>query len=174
RGNAVPLLFARVLGCTTCDVSGVAVARVGVRRPGIVGLSSIKISGNTLGIGVVTDSYSSSSAGTFTGATPTYGRGSLMSNGDITLSGNTVINGDARPGVAKTVSVGGNATVTGPTQPLAAPLSYPMLPAGTYATANHDTNIPGPYPDDKRNFNTGNGSVSLSAGNYYVNDFVVG
>ncbi len=53
--------------------------------------------------------------------------GDVGSNGDITLSQNSTVHGDATPGVGGTISVLGNATVTGSTVSATAPFDMPPL-----------------------------------------------
>ena len=172
RGNAVPLLFAQILGRASSDVTVTAIARVKARRPGIVGLDSVTMRGSA-GVGNVTDSFRSK-AGALTGTTTTYGRGSIQSNGDISLTGNTRIYGDVRPGVGRTVSITGGASVTGSTSPLAKPLDYPAATAGTYATANDNANLPRPQFETDGDFISGSATSTVPAGNYYVKDLHVG
>src|SRR5205814_3181465 len=59
-------------------------------------------------------------------------KGSIASNGDISLTNFARVNGDARCGVGKTTSAGGSTVVHGLKARLAKPLSYPSvtLPAG--------------------------------------------
>src|SRR5207237_6875628 len=94
---------------------------------GVVGLNSISMGGNT------STSYWSSS-----GAVTAGPYGSIASNGSITLSGSTYVNGDAR---APTVN-GASGRVAGSTQPLATPMSFPNGDAGTYATVNDNAVVP--------------------------------
>jgi Flp pilus assembly protein TadG len=85
RGNAISLSLASVVGQSTCDVSASSVALVPPISFGIVGLNYIKMGGNSA------DSYWSPN-GYIAGR-----HGSIASNGNITLSGSSYINGDARP-----------------------------------------------------------------------------
>jgi hypothetical protein len=122
RSNAVTLTFASVIGQRSCDVHAVSVVQCSSGY-GIVGLASISMAGNS-SIG-----YWSATG------TNLSGKGSIASNGNITLSGSTSIDGDVRPGAGGTVTLGGSAHVVGVTTPLPAPLSYPNGSAGTYATS---------------------------------------
>jgi Flp pilus assembly protein TadG len=160
RGSAVPLLFAQVLGQKTCDVTASAVV-LGVSPPayGIIGLSSIKMSGGT------NTSYSSASSG---GA----GDAKIASNGSLTLSGGATIDGDAYAGVGQSINTGGGASVTGSKLNLTGALSYPNASAGQYATTNDNANIPAMFLNGSGSFSMGGSStLTLPAGNYYVNDF---
>jgi len=160
RSNPVRLSFASVVGQSTCDVHAVSIVQF-TAGYGIVGLSSITMAGNS-SIG-----YWSPSGATLTG------KGSIASNGNISLSGSTSIDGDVRPGVGGTVTLGGSAHVNGVTTPLPAPMVYPNGSAGSYATTNDDSNLTGPYyaSATKDFVLNGNGVVTIPGGNYYVHQF---
>ena len=170
RGNAVSLPFARVIGRTSSDVTVSAVARINSRRPGIVGLDYISMSGSS-GLGNVTKSYRSK-AGAFGSGTTTYSRGHITSNGNITLAGTTNINGDARPGVGMTTSLSGNAAVTGSRTPLSRALSYPNPDAGNVATVNNNASISPSLINSARDM-TVTTVLTLPGGTYYLDDLVV-
>jgi hypothetical protein len=107
--------------------------------------------------------------------TPTfYSRGTLASNGNITLSGNSVINGDLRPGVGRTATVSGGATVTGTTAPLSKPLDYPMETAGQAANVNNNSSVPSSYLSSGRDFSLGGATLTLGGGTYYWDDVHIG
>jgi Flp pilus assembly protein TadG len=159
RGNPVQLIFAALIGQRNCDVTVSAVATTSPTGYGVVGLNSITMNGNT------TDSYWSSA-----GYTP--GRyGSIASNGIISLSGNSLINGDANPGPGKMVM--GSNHVTGSTVPLNAPLTFPNGSAGTFATTNDNAQIPSGNIVGG-GLQIGNGSsLTLPGGNYYLSSVLV-
>jgi hypothetical protein len=140
RGNPVALSFAGAIGRGTCDVRVSAIATLPPAF-GLIGLDSVNISGFGS-----TDSFTSD-IGPYS-TTNRASRGSIASNGQITLTGNAVVDGDAHPGRGKTVQTGGNAVVTGQTTPLTAPLAFPA-PA-----------LPGSF--------TNIGALSVSSGNYTV------
>lgn len=112
----------------------------------LLGLNAVTLSGNAY-----TDSYDSA-AGAYSAATARK-KGSIMSNGDITLNNNAKINGDARPGWGKTVTTNDTSSVTGFTAPMPSiPVSLPSVtlpPAGTYTNlgdvvqSSGTINIPG-------------------------------
>jgi Flp pilus assembly protein TadG len=159
-GNPVQLYWARVIGRSTCDVHASATATFKSSGYGLVGLNFIKMSGNA------SDSYWDT-----TGVTGGQ-NGSIASNGDITLSGSASINGDAHPGIGKSVSKPG--AVTGSTAALTAPLVYPPGSAGSYATTNDDGVIPvgGNCGILNGSLNlSGNNSLTLPGGNYYFNNY---
>lgn len=157
KGSAVPLAFGALLGQSTCNVSAKAVAAV-KGGYGIVGLNSISMNGNS------TDSYWSP-----TGYTSGGQRGAIASNGNISLSGSSYINGDARPGPG--MSVDSPTRVGGSIAPLTAPLSYPNGNAGSYATSNDNPRAGSLISGGS--LTLGNGTGSLPAGNYYVQNFSV-
>ena len=112
-GNAVELPFAKVIGKGSCNVSAFAIAMARPRK-------HVPLSAST---------SSRWPARRSPGSVDRDGRGSLASNGNITLGGSSVVDGDARPGVGKTV-IGSN-HVTGSVQPLSAALSVPRPTSAT-------------------------------------------
>jgi hypothetical protein len=99
------------------------------RAPGVyalVGIESITMSG-----AAYTDSYDSSKNPTYSAATARK-NGSIASNGNITLSGTSRVNGDARPGVGRVLTLQDTASLTGRSVPLAQNPAYPSvtLPPG--------------------------------------------
>jgi len=157
RGNAVPLICARVLGQSNCEVHANVIATCATNFYGMVGLDYISLKGNA-----VASYWSDGSAGTGD-------QGNVASNGSITLNGNTLIRGDAHPGPGQTVSDVGK--VTGSTAPLTAPLSFPNGNAGAYATNNDNTIIPAAFMTTNGGLRVGNNkSLTLPGGNYYFND----
>ncbi|MGH7176544.1 MAG: TadG family pilus assembly protein, partial [Tepidisphaeraceae bacterium] len=93
RGNAVPLLFAMVIGRANCDVHASATATSEPESGyGMVGLDHILMKGNTM------SSYWSDGSG------PAGDQGDVASNGDIALGGNSQIQGNAWPGPGGAVS----------------------------------------------------------------------
>ena len=170
RGNPVKLVFARMIGRSTIDITARAVARVNTRRPGIVGLDFISMTGSS-GVGNVTNSYRSK-AGTFGAGTTTYSRGTIMSNGYINLAGNTTINGDARPGAGQSVTLSGSATVSGSKSQLTKPLDYPLPTAGTAATSNNNGSIPSTFLSE-RDLTVASSTLTLPGGTYYLDDVLI-
>jgi Flp pilus assembly protein TadG len=165
RGTAVPLIFGQVLGRPTCDARAVAIATVAPMNYGIVGLDYIKMGGNA------SASYWSANG------TPAAGNwGNIASNGDITLSGSTLIKGHARPGPGRTV-YGAAGRVTGSTAPLASALTYPPADSSPYGMTynDDDANCPsGFFTSGSLNFSVGSGkSCTLPGGTYYFSTFDV-
>jgi Flp pilus assembly protein TadG len=158
RGNAVPLLFAKIIGAATCDVQASATASLSPIKFGVVGLDYIKMGGNS------TTAYwsaSGSGAGNF---------GNIGSNGDITLTGSSQIAGNARPGSGRQVY--GSGKVSGSTTPLSTTLSYPNGDMSPYLYGNNNNYlVPDTNRDDHYNFTvTHNRSLTLPAGVYLFND----
>jgi hypothetical protein len=91
----------------------------------LIGLNSVTMSSSAY-----TDSYNSSK-GAYNPATAGK-NGNVASDGNITLSNTAKINGDARPGPLKTVTLNDSATVTGLKLPMSTAITYPsvVLPAG--------------------------------------------
>jgi len=133
-------------------IAGISQAGGGSGGYGIVGLDSVSMSGNAK-----TDSYNSSN-GVYTSSSAGTA-GSVYSNGNITLSGNATVNGDAQPGIGKTVKMSGNADVTGSTT------------TQTSAMEFNDASLPSSYTSGGSFSKSGNGSTTLTAGNYYYSSF---
>jgi hypothetical protein len=91
----------------------------------LIGLSGVTMSSNAY-----TDSYNSSK-GAYSAATATK-NGNIASNGSITLSNTAKVNGDARPGPLKSVTLNDTASVTGIKLPMSTAITYPsvVLPVG--------------------------------------------
>lgn len=160
RGTGVPLLFARVIGRSTCDASAVSVATIAPKQYGVVGLDYLNLGGNS------TNSFWSASGSTTPG-----NWGSVASNGDITLNGSSRIRGDARPGPGHTV-IGGLGKVTGVSTPLPAPLNYPPESPSPYGPAyNDNANLPGAVKSGV-DF-VGGGNYTLTGGHYFFRNFRV-
>jgi hypothetical protein len=163
RGNAVPLLFAQVLGLLSIDIESRTVVLIdqGTDVTGLVGIDTISMNGGT-----VVDSYDSS-YGVYPGGV---GDVSLASNGDIYLYDTASVSGGAHPGPGRQVYLESGVTVSS-TAPLSASLSYSPPNAGSFATNNDNSNVP---PGNRPNGNfrlSGNQSLTLPGGNYYFNDF---
>jgi hypothetical protein len=126
-GNPVRLSFAGVVGFSTMDVRASAISVATVTGGGVVGLTSVSLSG-----AAYLDAYDSSIAPYSAGGADSNGR--VASNGNITLAGSSAIHGDAHPGVSKSVSISGTSFVTGSTTQIPAPMSFsaPTLPASGY------------------------------------------
>lgn len=144
RGNAIPLIFARVLGMTTCNIKSTVVLKGTYQVNGFVGFGDISMKNNTY-IG----SYNSG-----TSSTPGHGggkqKGALVSNGSITGGNNNVIDGDLVLGpnghVDNGVTVNGT-TMNEPALPKpASPPWNPGVNPGAIPqsyTVNSDTTLPG-------------------------------
>jgi hypothetical protein len=151
----VPAAFGQIGGPGSTPLTVRAVASYNIVGMGVVGLNSISMSGNS------TVSYWS------TGGSGTTNKGNIGSNGNITLSGTSAVNGDVYYLPGKTVS----GTVNGSRIPLGAPLSYPPGDPGTYATVNDNGNVPAGNLSAGQDLNIGNNqSVTLPGGNYFFHD----
>jgi Tfp pilus assembly protein PilX len=141
----------------------------------LFGRDSVAMSGN----GVI-DSYDSS-AGAY-GGSNVFQTGNVRSNGDIGLSGNATVRGDAMAGPDRTVSTSGNASVTGSKQsaPSAKQLPAPSVPALALAVGaislsgnNTRTLIAGNYLASSLSI-SGNGSLIIDSTLGPVNLYVSG
>jgi Flp pilus assembly protein TadG len=167
KGNSISLFFGSIIGRGTCDVSAQCIARSSTTGFSIVGLNSLT-TGNAHGLPKF-DSWNSA-AGPYT-TYPAGSHGNASSNGNITLLSGTKINGDARPGIGKTISSTGS-TITGSTAPLTYTLNFPAPVPGPAATTNNNANLPSAYFNSStRNFSTPSGaSLTIPGGTYYVNN----
>jgi hypothetical protein len=167
RNTQVNLIFARVVGIGSSDIQTPAIAwiRGGNRGFGIVGLNYVKMVGTT-----ETDSFDPA-LGPY-GGTNKGEEGTIVSNGSITLTGNTIVRGDVRPGVNETVVQGDNVTVTGWEGPLDEPVYYPpdsFNPTG-YTAGNAFLAAQGWLSNGKKEQLTFNGATpyDVPSGTYYV------
>jgi hypothetical protein len=87
--------------------------------------------------------------------------GSSGSNGDITLSQNAKVYGDATPGTDGTTTAGGNTVVTGSTAPMPESVDFPPIDVPVIASRGNHTIA-------------ANGSLNLPAGDYHYDAFKMG
>ena len=116
----------------------------------LIGLNSITMSSNAF-----TDSYDASQ-GPYV-ASKTDHKGSIASNGNIVLSNNAKVDGDARCGVGKAISLQNAATITGFQAPLAGAVSYPTV------------TLPASYTD-MGDINMSSGTISVPGGVYLLHN----
>ena len=124
-GTAILLITARGGTANTTTTRGIRLQYKAANRSQVlVGIGGVTMSNNAY-----TDSYNSAK-GAYNAATAGK-NGSITSNGDIVLSNIAKVNGDARPGPLKTLTLKDASSITGSRLPLAASLSYPsvVLPA---------------------------------------------
>ncbi len=144
----VPLLFAKVIGKSSCDVTAEAIA-VSAPIRGIVGLNGITIKNATLIAGYNSSVDPNPNAGTATA-------GALVgSNGAIVGGAANVLSGQLYLGPSAPAPVG--VTVIGSTTILPAPIDVPQLPA--WAPGSNPAGIGSNY--------TNNSSTPLPAGTYW-------
>jgi Flp pilus assembly protein TadG len=149
-GNAIPLMFARMVGRESVDIDARATACIAGKSSAwsIVGIQSLTMSGNAY-----TDSYDSSKGAYVAGLA---GRlGSIASNGKITLKDSVSIKGDARAGKKFKTEKTGSAAVTGLIAPLADDLVFPSV------------TLPSSYRVIEES-HMNNGTVHLPGGTYVI------
>jgi len=130
NGNALSLFFGRVLGKQATDLTATAIA-YGDR--GLCG-PFIGIEGAEAGGNVTTDSYDSYD-GTYV-ASQARSRGSLCSDGPITVQGNADIHGDVRAGRGDAVTINGQPTVSGEIGNRLTDLNLPAVDTSTVSGTN--------------------------------------
>ncbi|HUQ71229.1 MAG TPA: pilus assembly protein TadG-related protein [Planctomycetaceae bacterium] len=167
RKNALQLLFAPVIGTDTADIKVSAIALSQASRCGlIIGIPSVVMSGSshTDSYNAEEGRYSKSSAGP---------EGHVCTNGNITMSGSTAINGDAHPGVTGIVKSSSSIGVKGETECLKQPMAYPPVDASGVKASNNNAKIPlsmnkkQPLNSKKEFVLSGGDNVSLPPGKYY-------
>jgi len=141
RGNPIHLNLAAVVGKSECDVKASATAKISSVSFPFVGTSWVTLSGQGN-----TDSFDSS-LGAYSPSSAT-AKGTVATNGDVTISGSSIIKGDAHYGAGHSVLISGSGSVTGTKSALTATLAYsaPTVPSGAINS----------------------GAVSLGGGTYYV------
>jgi Flp pilus assembly protein TadG len=154
RGNPVPLMFAKVLGVSTCDVQATSIATCDAAViSGFIGLSTLTVKNN-----LFSGSYDSSIT-----TSPNQGShkngGMLGSNGAITAKNNEVV-GDVvlGPSGSHNLNLGSPAKVL--TQPIPIPTSD-----FSGAPASNPSGTPQAY--------TVNGTVTLPGGSYYFTSLTI-
>ncbi len=132
NGNPLGLFFGRVLGTHTTDVTATA---IGFGDKGLCG-PFIGIQGAEAGGDVTTDSFDSV-VGEYDAGTAGE-KGSLCSDGPITVQGDATINGDVRAGEGETVTINGNPTISGDIGNRVTPLNLPSVDASAAAASNNN------------------------------------
>jgi hypothetical protein len=156
--NGIALTFGGLIGMSRCNVHAEAIATLSPPGYGLVGLNYIKLSGNS------SASYWSSS-GTVGG-----NAGNIASNGNITSTLNSTIQG--------TVWTLAGATVSGVTasaqRQFTTPLSYPNGSSSPYSTSNNDNGLLPTGALASGSIGVGNNKTyAIQAGHYLVNNFTV-
>lgn len=155
---SVSLFFGGFVGRETVDVSATAVAAVADSGWGLVGIDSVELQGNS-----TIDSYRPSE-GPYSSSRGE--RANIASNGDITLSSNTVLYGDARPGPGRSATGG---TITGRVKSQHQTLNFPPVDSASMAGGNDNGRI-------ARGLRSGDldlrarDRLRLESGRYVVND----
>jgi hypothetical protein len=156
----VPAVFEQIAGPGSTQLTVKAIARFNVIGYGVVGLNSITMRGNT-----------STSYWSATGAAQA-GFGNIGSNGTVSISNNSSIDGSVFYGPGGSVSGSGN--VSGTVSQLASPLSFPPADAGSAASSNSDWLVPSwAFPGGKDFSLQSNQSLTLPGGTYYFQNFTM-
>ena len=163
RGNPIDLPFAKIVGANTCDIHATAIALATPTRYAIVGLDFITMGGNA------TNAYRSSANannGQF------MSQGDIASNGNITLSGSTLVDGNAYAGVGKQV-IGSN-HVTGTSTSLTSPLVYPPADVADVINNNNNASLPLAIMSSGAIKMSSQKNGTLPSGTYYVTGLDMG
>jgi hypothetical protein len=155
KGNPITLSFARYWGNSSTDIhsSSTACLTGNAGAYSIIGLNGV-----TMGLNAFTDSYDATKGAYNNGRANQ--KGSIASNGNISLSGAAKVQGDARCGVGKTTTLTGTASVTGLNAPMGAVMNYPSVA------------LPASYTD-LGDVNMNSGTVSLAGGTYLIHNLTL-
>lgn len=167
RGNELKLFFAPLLGTSSANIDAQAIA---INSPIIcgpfIGLDGVKFNGS------YTDSYNSDDGSYGTGSIGFQGH--VCSNNTIELQGsNTIVHGDAHPGVGRSISGSGHAT--GSTSSLTSLLVEPAIDPGQSPQVNNNKSLSSKVLDSKGNFSLSSKQrLDMPAGTYYFSSFKLG
>lgn len=129
RGNAIPLVFARVIGLSSCDLTASCTA---ISNPqtgaGFVGISDF----NT-GNGPAIASYRPANG--VPGGANSYANAVIASNTSLHLGGAGNVQGVAKIGPSGTVTMGGGTTISGGQVTLTTNMSYAATESPTVASS---------------------------------------
>lgn len=153
RGNAVPLLFARALGRSTCDINTAATASVG-EPSGFVALNGITVKNNAYIASYNPSQDTNPSQGS------SKSNGGLVSNGPVDGKNNNDLYGTLILGPGGSVN---GLTVHGSQKTLSANATAPTMPAWS----------PGSNPGGIGQNYTVNGNVTLTGGTYWFTSLTV-
>ncbi len=174
RESSLRLFFAPMFGRDTADIQVTATAHTKPASCGLfIGIDKVTISG-----GSFTDSYHSDD-GPYNAASAG-NQGHVCSDGPITLSGPSYIDGNAFPGENDSVSTSGSSYVTGSRDPRTELLNLPPVDFGDSASNNNNALIPA-SDDSQEPYDAGNGKfglsggdhVTLAPGTYHFSEFVL-
>jgi Flp pilus assembly protein TadG len=172
RNNAIPLTFARLVGQNTCDVRASSIVTVSFGGGvGLVGLDRITMRNNTV------TSYRSSLGAP--GGANLYNRGSIASNGPITLENSALVRGNVVLGPEGSFNARNSAAITGWQKRLDADLVYPPADAGSAATVNDNSRIPRTTQNRTALSGTAfslnnNDLIAIPGGTYYFSSITLG
>jgi hypothetical protein len=154
RDTAVPLVFAQVIGKSTCDVHASAIVFFRKGTGGIVGLSGSEFGNNTFIGGYDSRNLQNPKQSDSTGG------GGVGSNGTITAGNNSELDGNA------VLGPGGKLTgvdASGDEQVLTTPITAPVMPGFE----------PGVNPNGVAQNFTADGNVTLPGGTYWFTSLTV-
>jgi hypothetical protein len=137
RGNAIPLMFAQILGRPTCDINDSVVAYASVSTGyGFFATGNIMMQNGP----ILVDSYNAS-AGQYSSSAALHNAG-VATDGSI-LTDNVTVDGNLQAGPGQSIShQNGSLTVTGSMTSLSSSVSYPAqsLPGSYTALSNVNVN----------------------------------
>ncbi len=175
-GNPLKLFFGRILGRSQAEVSASAIAICDRWLCGpFVGIDQLSVPGNPS-----TDSYSSED-GAYNALTAG-DRGSICSDGPVSIDGTPYIRGDARAGRDYDVTMTGTPTITGSIGTRKKPLNLPPVDASEAAITNDNLQLPPIVqghdwilvPDEYGDFLLDGTKVyDFPAGTFYFRNFTV-
>ena len=155
------LVFGSVIGTDSAELTAIATAKIERDICGLfVGIRSVDVQNATV------DSYDSS-VGAY-GGDQSQDNGDVCSNGEITLSPQGFVHGDARPG--KGHSVSRPSQVSGSTSPPKRPIRWNRVDTLGPSRANHNAAIPAwaLTNEGQRLVVEGSNTLVLDPGTYYL------
>jgi hypothetical protein len=157
RNTAIPLVFARLVGRSTCDINAVAIARLGWGpRPGIIGLSGLHVNDQIYFLSYNSAVNPSPSLSSYNS------NATVGSNGSFQFGGNNHIYGDLEMGPS--ASKIGTTQVTGTTTTLTNDIPTPTSPRWA----------PGMNPGGIAQNYTVNSDITLPGGTYWFTSLTIG
>ncbi len=166
RAN-VPLFFASVLGFNTTNITAQAIAGMRTTTCGVIfAQTRLTMSGQAN-----TDSYNSNNGPYNAQVAGT--NASICSNGDIDLSGQPIVRGNATAGPNSQVNQSGQPTIIGTVTSATAPFTAPAVNVGNAATVNDNGSIgltsanKNPLSSSNDFSISGQETVTLNSGTYY-------
>jgi len=167
KGNALPLIFGKILGAKTCDVHSEAIAMVSPPYPGYVGIKLTRCF-NTTNF----DSYDSN-LGPYSASNHS-DKGVLIGVKDLWLHDNCTVRGEAHWGPTGSLTKDPGATCSpGPLTMKAWTQNYPPVNLGNVPSINDNAKLTPYFKSNTLNVPKG-ATVTYPGGTYYMTSITLG